>query len=377
MPLSKIDNFHRHFCMVLLGHILAFMLTELSIRVCAAQPLMEVLDRIETSHSNNLQRLQTWHGKATVDFYLEMKELKQNQRAVIHFAADQYHNRFSYFGKYEKVGRQMGESVPVSQVSESEYGGLIVDGDVFMIDPTPGNTRKGKLIVRDFASKLNIGILSESFYPLMFFRLGDREISELFDSIRENWQSDWLNVTTVRQGTKLRLKTSNVLIPNAFTEYVFDLEKSGNLVEFTSVDSEENRHSFISFVEINSVWVPVKIQYDVHLPSKRERRLKTISFETSGVNAMIPESSFTLDFIRARPGDVIADVRTQQSYAIQGNASPKLASRDTRPKSRTELPAWKLAILGTGIMVLFSIIGYLFCFSVPRLMHNEKRRLEL
>lgn len=339
---------------------------------CAAQPLLQMLDRIETSHANNILRLQTWQGVASIEFYLELQGFRQNQRASVRFAADVRHNRYSYRGHYEKVGRQLGDSIPISQEPETEYGGLIVEDDVFAISPTPGNKLKQKLIIRDFATNLNIGILSEDFYPMRFFRLGDREISDVFVSIRKNKKTDWLNVTAVRDGNEIRLRRSNTLLPNAFTEYVFDLSQGCNLVEFVNVDADAKRHCRYLFEEINGVWVPKTIQYDARVFSTNERRIKTIAFDTTGVNEAIPESNFTIEFIGALPGDVIADARTQQSYTLQGNTSRENQNRAV-PSSEPEIPYWKFAILAVGLIIVVSVICWLIGFSLTKQAKTSQR----
>lgn len=280
-----------------------------------------LLESVIAAWQENRTSLQTWQGGGTVTHRTSDEEgaLIAESASISYWYDEQRQaKRWSWNVDQRRERTESGLQVAEAHPSESEEivtldryirhaHGMNVGGDWF------------KTVViwpREEAAERSRGLYS--FDPMFYWDRHGRDIPGYLRHHIENWGNPEMTPARVyREGQLVVMELVGDTVRNRF---VFDMEKGGNVVEYTASDSRRSGTFVWTYEQRDGVWVPATLKRTVveNGEGSSETREIEVTFGTNAVNQLIDESVFTVEGLGVAPGTRVTDHILNLAYDYGG-----------------------------------------------------------
>lgn len=331
----------------------------------------ELLDQVQVLHEANFQTIVTWHGEATVDTIDHEGDSVDHRVSKVTFAYRARPSAWVFSWEYTDC------NIPI--YNGATTGAMYRDNlsYSYIITPAAANIVQGVVISADPLPEY--GPMSTVFLPKSFFYIRNGELAKRFANWRSHQSSDWLIGTIERAGPLVLINKGNCKLPGVESRYIFDLSKSGNLIEFVAKDNVREEKWVNEWVNVDGAWVPEFVTYENRRHDGTRLSRRRIDWLSNHVNDKLPDSSFSLEAMGVKEGARVNDIRTGARWIHSAiGEGAKKASDAPHPERSNEWSASRISLVVCLNLLAVAVLVTLFRKRrVPNAIqaepHSDKR----
>jgi len=268
---------------------------------------LELLKLIANGYRVNLERLETWQGKATVELSSVSKGKEIKERSSVEFIYDREREAARWY--WNQLQREIRRGQESKLEEPSFASGMVKGQSLYRFGPVPPTAERaaGLLYILP-KSRRRLDGWSEDFHPMYFFRAVDGDMYARMMFYYEQANHPKISRGKVeRKGDLVTLTTWSEGVTN---RYEFDISQGCCLVGFFAEDPLVSGRWDLEYEQVGGVFVPKKVECKRSYSGGRSRLVRRISFEENVVNERIDPNEFSVDKLGLRPGDKIQDTVT-------------------------------------------------------------------
>ncbi len=298
---------------------------------------LATFDRIEIARQANQQSILYWQGKATCESRSSAALAESLGPEAAIFSVDNVSRRVSI--AVEHSAAQANDATDDSLRSE------LVVGELWLHPPMwKGSVTAGHWEI-DLVSTVDPQVIEKSLMPVLRFELGDRPTAEVIASLRREVADQRTPVNLRQNGDVVEIRKSNALVASIFSEWSFDLAKSGSLIRYHDVSPLAETTCEYSYQRIEGIWLPESLQLEVRHDDENKSISRKIRFESQQVNEPLKDSAFTAEYIGVTSGDQITDRRTAQRYRSGRNGQSVAIGHKQAASFAANAPARQIDVM--------------------------------
>ncbi|MCA8992739.1 MAG: hypothetical protein KDA88_12190 [Planctomycetaceae bacterium] len=311
---------------------LVLLVTEVSAEVTGD---LSLLTKVGDLQQANIQAIQKWTGQAEIKIHTS--ETKDDydftETVAVEFAYDAADDAtcFSWLVT-ESFARKRGHDDLVDSLKGYRAGALQTKEDYFNMSFAAPDPRTVTVMAGGRVEPV-IGGLTQSFYPMSYFRIWHEESDKYFARKLKFANEEWMHTHVSQEGDLVILDTGGREYPKMKKRFVFDLSKSGLLVEFKGNDLGRGESQTQEYELVAGVYLPVHTVYRNALLDGSEVGEKEVHWTNETVNEPIPESAFSLEAMGVPAGANVRDSRSLQSYRFTPSSITSNSDDSAMPNS--------------------------------------------
>lgn len=293
---------------------------------------LSLLSRVAELQQQNISRIRQWAGDAELSFHSTKArddyELRQQVRVRFAYDTDRPAECFSWVVD-ESFARMRGQEDLVNSLQGHRAGALTVGGIAYVMHLRDYSTGEFTISLTDAAqlggAHRNIGGLSQVFYPMSYFDQGNLKRDKFFEFRIGRAHEEWMENHITQDGDLVHLDAGGTNYPVMRKHYVFDLSRSGLLVDYMLTDGERTVTQVQEYEDVAGIFVPIRTVYRNILIDGTETGQKIVQWNNHKLNEPIPDASFTLEAMGVPAGTTVIDMRTRQTFQFNpasANADP-------------------------------------------------------
>jgi hypothetical protein len=286
----------------------------------------ELLKLIADGYEVNLEKLRTWKGSAIVSSSKIFGEWSDERHPSNYKQESTYESNFLIDRELnanrwnsQTIKENVEEKGKVIKKEQMCFGGIAKGEYDYRLDFSKlkeFEDRPRTLLIRN-KEIMPQNFLSDTFNPVYAIEKEIGRSSKMANKLRfysENVNKTKTNGFITREGDIVKLETRYIgdkynEFGEVVTQYVFDLSKGCNILEFSTINAQNENHWKLDYEKKSDVFVVKKISvtYKNKRPGFDFTTTKEATLTTEMVNEPIDSTEFEFDKIGLRPGDYILD----------------------------------------------------------------------
>lgn len=313
---------------------------------------------------NNIAAIRQWEGRAGLKFHASRSadDYDFTQTIDVRFSQDRVSDSICFeWVVTESFPRKRGHDDLINSLKGFRVGELQVGGDYYKMPLSPPDPSAVTIVLSE-RMEPNIGGVTQVFYPMSYFRIGDENHEQFFARLFRHSKESWMHMNIRQEGERVLLETGGPRYPQCRSFYVFDLSQSGLLVEFEGRDEHRGVSQIQEYQEFSGVFLPVYTLYRNAVHDGSEIEEKEVRWYDQRLNEPLPADRFTLEAMGAPAGASVVDVRTRRSYRYAPKGAATVVETSTAAASPGESTPESAAVVEDNNLQwwLWSILVFTF-----------------
>ena len=303
----------------------------------------QLLQQIVDLRRENLDRLVTWSGNASIKIYIrDIGNVDDRRQANASFILDATQDKLKWTWSYTEISRkQDGQELPTANFLDEWKDIVRIKTSDMVVKYEPLIKRKGSykpalVIYPGSASEGETAGFAEGFDPRWYFTRYGLNLNEYLAVVLRN-KDKWKSQTVVKAVGHI----VSVDLPGSGKDpnhLEFDIQRGGNLTLDVSHPGDEIARAEYDYAEFNGVWVPVLFRYTKEVGASHTVNLsRVVTFEKTVVNRPVDPAEFTIESLSPPLGTSVSDHRLGLSYPyglkVSDHDLQALMESATQPKN--------------------------------------------
>jgi hypothetical protein len=373
------------FCQVLLGVLFGAWMESVASSAETSVDT-ELLELVASTHQANIERLVTWSGRARVTAQLSGGEQPSTDETAT--ASEKLGSvdlvEFAYDRKIGAIRWRWGPEGGARTARQDEAGsdgesrlvpwrrnGLVKGEDFYHCQEIAGRSRN---VFGVMSAKSPKGVerspTGPDFDPTYWLTDNGHDLAARFRYYRSHAEDghELPGVSVLRNGDEITLEIRRGANLN---RYVANVAEGGLLVEYDGESSRVKSRWRYQNVEVNGVWLPREITYEIGWSAKGRGQFVKIEWLENHVNEALADDEFSLVKLGAQRGDIVTDSRSRDSYTLVGEEYPAPAGMATAGETgKHDLPR----AASNRVIVLIGGIGITLIALLATVVARRIRR---
>lgn len=327
--------------------------------ICLASPCgaeitgdTELLQLIAAEWQANREKIRTWQGtvrRISNSLSADPDEVDIYREGTVAFAYSRAKQAKRWNYSYDKFVRvEGGNRRPVEMPSSN---GMLKGGAFYSYQP-PLDAQPSHSVLVHEPSEVSFGPASSAFDPMFWFTDYGQNLAKLFKFYYEN--SDTHDRRIRRDGSIVTVETTGPIL----NRHIVDLSQGGNLIRYEGAGPNISETWTFSYEQRKGVWLPRKTTFENKNERSNETTIVKMEWTNQILNEELPQETFSLAALRARPGDLVKDTRSGTEYQFQGRPLGSDISESTK--------GWRWLIVAFNLILLLSVAAFLLWRSRRR-----------